>query len=82
MKTNIGKIDRVIRLVAGLVILGAGFYFKSWWGLIGLGPLLTAWIRYCPAYQPFGISTCEAAADQSPPASPAGDQDRSSTKNV
>ena len=41
----------------GLTILGAGLYFKSWWGLIGLGPILTATFRFCPAYLPFGLNT-------------------------
>jgi len=67
MKANIGNTDRLIRYVAGLALLGAGFYFKSWWGLIGLGPILTATIRFCPAYLPFGLSTC-AHKDQPPPA--------------
>ena len=67
MKANIGNTDRVIRYVAGLALLGAGYYFKSWWGLVGLGPILTATIRFCPAYLPFGLSTC-ANKDQPPPA--------------
>jgi len=58
MKTNVGSIDRVIRLIAGFAILGAGYYFKSWWGLVGIVPLLTATFRFCPAYLPFGLSTC------------------------
>jgi len=82
MKKNVGQIDRVIRVVAGLVVLGAGYYFKSWWGLVGFGPLITAWLGHCPGYLPFGISTCAASPDQRPPTAPAGDQDRSNTKNV
>lgn len=58
MKPNVGSVDRIVRYVAGLAILGAGYYFKSWWGLVGLLPLLTATIRYCPAYAPLGLSTC------------------------
>lgn len=58
MKPNIGSLDRTFRFVAGIAILGAGFYFKSWWGLVGLVPILTATIRVCPAYLPFGLSTC------------------------
>jgi hypothetical protein len=58
MKANVGGIDRIIRIIAGLAILGAGYYFKSWWGLIGVMPLLTAVFRFCPAYLPFGLSTC------------------------
>lgn len=59
MKTNIGNLDRSLRLVAGAAILGAGFYFKSWWGLVGLVPILTALIRFCPLYPVIGISTCK-----------------------
>ena len=58
MKTNIGSIDRVIRIMVGVGILGAGYYFKSWWGLVGMVPLLTAFVGFCPAYAPFGITTC------------------------
>jgi hypothetical protein len=57
---NVGGADRVLRIVAGLAVLGAGLYFKSWWGLVGLVPLGTAAIGWCPAYLPFGISTCRA----------------------
>lgn len=58
MKTNVGTIDRVIRVILGLGILGAGYYFKNGWGLIGVVPLLTAFFAFCPAYLPFGLSTC------------------------
>lgn len=65
MKTNIGSTDRIIRIVAGLAILGAGYFLKSWWGLVGIPPLLTAVVRFCPAYVPFGLSTC-ARNDKQP----------------
>ena len=68
MKANVGSIDRVIRLIAGLAILGAGYYFKSWWGLIGLVPILTGVFRFCPGYLPFGLSTCKT--DTQPPTQP------------
>jgi hypothetical protein len=55
---NVGSVDRIVRVIAGLAIGAAGLYFKSWWGLVGLGPLLTASIGFCPAYVPFGLSTC------------------------
>jgi hypothetical protein len=57
MKHNIGSVDRVIRVVIGLAIIVAGVLAKSWWGLLGILPLLTAVVRWCPAYLPFGIST-------------------------
>ena len=58
MNPNVGSLDRVVRIILGLVILGAGYYYQSWWGLIGLVPMITALVRFCPAYLPFGLSTC------------------------
>ncbi|MGA9575280.1 MAG: DUF2892 domain-containing protein [Lysobacterales bacterium] len=57
MQCNVGKTERVIRVVAGLAILAAGFVYQSWWGAIGLVPLLTGATGYCPPYQMLGIST-------------------------
>jgi len=59
MKTNVGSLDRTARIIIGLAILGAGFFFQNWFGLIGLIPLGTALSGWCPAYLPFGISTCK-----------------------
>lgn len=58
MKTNIGTLDRIVRILAGLAILGAGYHYQSWWALVGLVPLLTAFIGFCPAYTLLGLSTC------------------------
>ncbi len=66
MKSNVGGIDRILRIIAGLAILGAGYYFKSWWGLIGIVPLLTALFRFCPAYLPLGVNTCPRAENNPP----------------
>ena len=63
MKCNMGKGDRIFRVIMGIVLLGAGFYFKSWWGLIGLVPLGTAIVRWCPAYVPFGLSTAKKSSE-------------------
>jgi hypothetical protein len=57
MKLNIGSLDRRVRIVAGLSVLAAGWYFGSYWGLLGLILLATATIQFCPLYLPFGIST-------------------------
>ena len=57
-KTNVGNADRVIRLILAVAIIGAGVYFQSWLGLIALVPLVTAFVRWCPAYAPFGLSSC------------------------
>ena len=59
MKCNVGKTDKVIRIIIGLAIGAAGYYFKSWWGLVGIVPIFTALISWCPLYLPFGIKTCK-----------------------
>lgn len=59
MKQNVGSIDRVLRIVVGVAVIGAGIFFKSWWGAVGAVPLLTALIGWCPAYLPLGLSTCK-----------------------
>lgn len=58
MKRNVGMIDRVIRIVLGLVIIAWGVMTNNWLGLIGLIPLATAVVGYCPAYTLIGINTC------------------------
>lgn len=58
MKTNMGMIDKVVRIVLGLVIIAWGVMANNWLGLIGLIPLATAAVGYCPAYTLIGINTC------------------------
>ncbi len=66
MKANVGGIDRGARIIVGLAAIAAGIVFKSWWGAVGLLPLVTGLVRVCPAYWPFGISTCRAAGAAAP----------------
>ena len=58
MKSNIGNVDRVVRVLSGFAVLGAGFYYQSWWGALGLVLLATAAIGWCPPYAILGINTC------------------------
>jgi hypothetical protein len=60
MKKNVGTVDQVVRFVLGAAIIVIGYYYQSWWGLLGLLPLATATFAFCPGYLPFGISTCKA----------------------
>ncbi|MBM3851280.1 MAG: DUF2892 domain-containing protein, partial [Verrucomicrobia bacterium] len=48
-----------IRLFFGLTLLGLGIALDSPWGLIGIVPMVTAGLRYCPLYPLLGIDTCE-----------------------
>jgi hypothetical protein len=61
-KTNIGGIDRVLRIVVGLVLLALFFLYPdaSWryFALIGIVPLATGLMSTCPLYSLFGMSTC------------------------
>lgn len=59
MKANVGGIDRILRIVVGLALLSLVFVGpQTMWGLVGLVPLGTALIGYCPAYSIFGFNTC------------------------
>jgi hypothetical protein len=69
MKRNVGSADRIVRIVLGLIIGAAGIYFNSWWGLIGIIPVFTALIGWCPLYLPFGLSTCRVKSTDHKPAS-------------
>jgi len=61
MIQNVGTVDRVIRIVAGvaLIVASVAGYIGAW-GWIGIVPLATGLFRVCPAYLPFGLSTCSA----------------------
>jgi hypothetical protein len=61
MKTNVGGIDRILRIVIGLVLIGLTLSGTiGVWGWIGLVPLATAAIGFCPLYPLLGMSTCPA----------------------
>lgn len=58
MKCNVGKVDRAIRIIAGLVLIGlAATGTIGMWGWIGIVPVLTGVFRFCPAYPLLGINT-------------------------
>lgn len=59
MKKNMGTIDRFVRIVIGIVLITYGVLNQSWIGFIGLVPILTAFVRFCPLYAIIGISTCK-----------------------
>lgn len=62
MKANVGSIDRALRIIVGVVLVVlAATNVIGLWGWIGIVPILTGTTRFCPAYLPFGISTCKTA---------------------
>ena len=60
MKRNIGKTDMIIRLIGGIIIIIVGIAAGSWWGVIGLIPIITAFMKRCLPYSILGISTYKA----------------------
>ena len=62
MTCNLGKTDRVLRVISGMLLIGLGFYLAGNIGIvigvIGAIPLLTGLVGYCPAYTLFKIDTC------------------------
>lgn len=59
MKMNVGSVDRVIRVILGLGLLFLA-YQGHLWGWLGVVPLATAAMGFCPAYLPFGFSSCSS----------------------
>jgi hypothetical protein len=59
MKTNVGSIDRIARVILGLVLIALAITGTiGAWGWIGIVPLATAALGWCPAYTLLGVSTC------------------------
>ncbi len=59
MKTNVGGIDKILRIVIGAVLIGLAITgVIGAWGWIGVLPLATGLFNFCPAYQLLGINTC------------------------
>lgn len=60
MKSNVGGIDKVARIVVGAVLIGLALTGNiGAWGWIGVVPLATGLFKFCPAYQLLGINTCK-----------------------
>ena len=51
MHHNVGGIDQILRIVLGVVISTIGVIYNNWWGLVGLIPLVTGTISWCPLYR-------------------------------
>jgi hypothetical protein len=61
MKTNIGNIERGIRILAGLILIAlAATNTVGWWGWLGVVPLATGLLGWCPPYAMLGINTCSS----------------------
>lgn len=60
MKKNIHPIERIVRIVAGVALISMAFWGpQSMWFMLGIIPLLTGFVGWCPPYAIFGINTCK-----------------------
>ncbi len=68
MQANVGTVDRVVRILAGLALIAATLLgYIGVWGWIGIVPIATGVFRFCPAYVPFGLRTCATEAGKAKP---------------
>jgi hypothetical protein len=59
MIQSVGAIDRTLRIVCGLLLIGASLFgYVGAWGWVGIIPVATGMMGTCPAYLPVGLSTC------------------------
>jgi hypothetical protein len=67
MKSNVGGIDKVLRIVVGLGLLSLLYFLEGnarWWGLVGLVPISTGLFNFCPLYTFLGINTGAAGEEK------------------
>ena len=58
MKSNVGGIDKILRIVAGIALIAWALTGGPVWAWIGVVPLATGVMGWCPAYTLFGMNTC------------------------
>jgi hypothetical protein len=64
MNKNIGGVDRILRVVVGLLLIAlAATGNVGQWGYVGIVPILTGAVGWCPAYLPFGFSSCKTRSE-------------------
>jgi hypothetical protein len=57
MKSNVGPVDRLLRIIVGLAIAILGVVFENWWGLVGIVLIATGLFKFCPLYWTLKMST-------------------------
>lgn len=61
MKSNVGSIDRAVRILAGIILIAATLLgYIGVWGWIGVIPLVTGLFGLCPLYKVLGLNTCRS----------------------
>lgn len=57
LKKNVGNLDSIIRVTIGAIIMAIGLYVDSYWGFLGLIPVISGGVSFCPIYKKLGITT-------------------------
>ena len=63
MHLNVGGIDQILRIVLG-VICSIGMIYNNWWGMVGLIPLVTGTMSWCPLYNLVGLSSLKSSESE------------------
>ena len=64
MHHNVGGIDQILRIVLGVVIRTIWVMYNNWWGLVGLIPLVTGTMSWCPLYTLVGLSSLKISESE------------------
>lgn len=64
LKKNVGYVDSIIRVTVGALIVGAGLYFENWWGFLGLIPVISGAVSFCPIYRLLKIDTTDPNSER------------------
>jgi len=64
MHHNVGGIDQILRIVLGVVICTIGVIFNNWWGMVGLIPLVTGTMSWCPLSKLVGLSSLKISESE------------------
>ena len=64
MHHNVGGIDQILRIFLGVVICTIGVIYNNWWGLVGLIPLVTGTMSWCPLYKLVGLSSLKISKSE------------------
>ncbi len=64
VKKNVGNMDAIFRVITGMLVLFAGLYFNSLWGLLGIVLIASGSLSFCPVYRVFGIQTCSTNVER------------------
>ena len=64
MHHNVGGIDQILRIVLGVVICTIGVIYNNWWGMVGLIPLVTGTMSWCPIYNLVELSSLKISKSE------------------